>query len=304
MFLFILISTPTLNAQIYERGWRVGTSMIYTYEASEKDSKVMINDSLDEEYEYREAAKIRINITEIDELNEGVTMLEHWVDSNPYHSYQNFNASYVSYYLASGFFYFYYYWDSNLNRILLSSFNIYAFDLVPFVHPDWKAFNENLMTVLDGDRIIDTVNTGTVIEYISFSDFISEVSFNINGHTTINESRNSFTADKSRWRFEFDLSNYILDRDYNSYLDIYEYFEYNRYELIYELEYTKGEILSKLSTSKIYSITKKNIRYASEIMYSIKVGDSGTASINYSFVSAIIVLILLPVLLPFKRKKN
>ncbi|MCG3221218.1 MAG: hypothetical protein H7641_07545, partial [Candidatus Heimdallarchaeota archaeon] len=215
-----------------------------------------------------------------------------------------FNASVCSFSMANNLFYFHYYWDSNLNKVLLSSFAIYHYSFLYFIHPDWEAFNKNLVKALDGDIVIDTVDTGTGTRNVFLSDFLSEVSFVINGQNTIEAARNSFTADKSRWKFQFDLSEYILDRDYDYLTDTYEYFGYDRYEETFELEFSKGGILSKMSTGTIYTITKENIRTSYETQLSMKVGDSTTATINFSVLPVIIVLILLPIILPFKRKKN
>jgi hypothetical protein len=304
LFLIVLINAPYLNAQLYERGWRVGTTLLYSIESSEKEIYEMTNDTLIYQYEYSGHAKIRYNITEIDEINERVRVKEHWIDFGPYSSYYYFNASLVAYEIANNLFYFYYYWDDNLNKAQLLNFNMISYFFTIFIEPDWKAFNEGLKVVLDGNRVIDIVDTGTTFQEIYMDDFLPEISFNINGESTIAEARNSFTQEKSRWRFEFDLSDLIVDRDYNSELGRYEYFQYNRYELIYEQEYTKAGILSKIKESKITSITKDNIRETYEEMYSIETGETGTATIDYEFFSVVLVLVLLPLALVLKRKRK
>ena len=303
LFIILMMNTSVLNAQFLNRGWSVGTSILYNMEMTEKGTESMTNSSLIMEYEYSAKANVRINITEIDEINNMVTLSEQMADYTD--SYvTTFDPNIISIDLADDLFYFYYYWDSNLNKVQLSSFNMYGFALLPFVHPNWTIFNENLKVVLKSDRIISAVNTGYTIEYIYMSDFLSEVSFVINGKSTIAEANDSFTPDKSKWRFEFELSNYIIDRDYNHQLDIYEYWEYDEYKVILEIDYASDGVLSKISYSKIYQITKDNERYRYEDTYSMMADDTGTKSINYNLVSVLLVLFLLPTILPFRRKKK
>ncbi|NPD87721.1 MAG: hypothetical protein HGN29_03300 [Asgard group archaeon] len=305
LFLLVLVNIPALNAVTYERGWKVGTAMEYSWEGIERDSVEATNDTTYVIYEFKMQALVRINITEIDELNKEVTEVQTVVGGYSGESVKDFDADYISNELASSLFDFYYYWDYNFNRAILTSFSIGLYGFLPnFLEPDWTTFNENFVTIIDENQTIAAIDTGYEIQYIYLSDFLEKVSFLINGKENLIEAKNSFTSDTSKWIFVFEVSEYILDRDYNYDEDIYEYFEYDKYEVKFELEYTKGGILTEMRISSYSSITKDNVKHIYEEYYSFVEGDKGTSSISYNLLSALVVLVLLPVLLHFKRKKN
>jgi hypothetical protein len=303
ILLAFLLSSSSVNAQTYERAWGIGTSIIYTSEVKEKEIILKLNDSQKMEYSFEGSAKLRMNITDIDEDNDFVTLIH---KSSAYTDVYDmvFNASYVSNYLAYNLFYFNYYWDSQSSSIIPTSFDMYVYYIVPFIEPNWEVFNKNLKETLNGSNVIDSVNTGTIIEDIYMEDFLNDVSFVINGENTVEEARNSFTGGKSKWKFVFDLSGYIIDRDYNSLLDIYEYFDFSKYEVIFELEYSGGGILEKMSHSRITMITKNNIRYTYEESFSMIAGETGTATMDYNLLSLLLVFVLLPTLIVIKRKRR
>jgi hypothetical protein len=305
LVLAALLSSASLNAQIYGRGWDVGTTISYTNVLRERSSAESTNDTLGQNLEFSAEAQFEINVTYVNELSEEARITETWADEHDSYAYNiEFNADYVSSDLASSLFYFYYIWDYNFNRELLQSFNMYLGDFYPIVNPDWDVFNTNFNATLDGDRVIAAIDTGYVLEYIYFSDFISEVSFLINGESTIAGARSSFTPARSSWKFSFDLKDYILRREYNYDDDIFEYYEYDNYDVIFELEYTKGGVLKKILSSEAYSITRDNVKLSYEEFYSIYSEDEGTASISYDLIPTMIVLILLPTLFLYKRKRR
>ena len=305
LFLLALINIPALNAVTYERDWNVGTVLEYTINSGRRTDDEAINDTHYLNFELELHASRKMNITEIDELNKEVIVEETFVGSSPGVTVMDFNATNSGIELADDLFYFYYYWSHNLNRAILTHFDFGFYSYIPFIlEPNWAIFNEKFVEVLDENQTIAAIDTGYEIQYILLSDFLEKVTFNINGKDNLVEAKNSFTSDTSKWTFVFELSDYILYSDYDYVEDIHVYFEYDKYEVKCEIEYTKGGILSKMSITKSTSITRDNVRYINEEYYSIVSGDKRTASISYNLLSALIVLVLLPMLLPIRKKRK
>ena len=304
LFLLLIINISTVNAASYERGWNVGTSIIYNIESIEREYREATNDTLDLMFEHKAKVLIRTNITNIIETNKTVRF-EEKVVGYPTSTYTlDFSALNVSNQLVEDTFYFWFYWDYNFNRAILISFDMDIIDFSPFIEPDWDTFNNNFKTIIAGGRVIASIDTGYEIQHVFLIDFLNAVYFNINGKENINEARDSFTAETTRWTFKFDASPYILYPIYNYDEDLYEYFDYDTYNVTYELEYTQDGILSRLAKSKITSIKRDNVRINSEEYYAIEIAEEETETTLYSIFSAVIVLAIIPIFLFVKRKKK
>jgi hypothetical protein len=303
--IIVLLSIPTSASSV--RDWNVGDAFNYKLIISEKEIYVNeVSNLRDVRTVYAMDSELKYVVTAIDDQQKeaSANLSTAWFESES--ASWNCSATNTSQTILDRLFQFEYHWDEVANQSRLTSFLMWGESYYFVVDPDWISFNDVFANIGNRDRIIDTVSYNSTLLNITFGDFLDSVPhYQFMGVQGFPDSSNGL-GPAHEWKFEFTFDNFIYKREYDPVHHNYTFTPYTKYNATCLFKYTEGGTLIENTYFEKKIITdSEDIPYIIETLYTFYNRDLREANTSLTSYSAIISIMVMPVLLLFyKRKKK
>ena len=302
--LLIITNIPFTQA-VYARDWQIGETVNYGYRYFFDAKTRQTNDTMKYKHSSATSSSFRYEILEIDQENMFVSFKSDQAGGFQEYSL-SYNTSEICEFLFIGnLFGFNYHWDYELNKTRLVDFRfngVYKFIGInfPFIEPEWEYFNNPIAEQINPERVIDYVvytdGSQQKTLNITFGDFLDSIkSYKIMGKNDIISAQNVISNNLSKWSFEFDLSGYIVSKRWD------KYFDYEKYIIALEFEFTEGGTWKSYSHLIEYNLVEEHI--INEYKFSIEYEKDLKTRAEFEFISVLGAVLILSITIAMLRKR-
>ncbi len=305
MILVLLNSGSLINAS-NERDWNAGDVFNYKLIISEKEIYVNEASNLKDIFTvYAIDSELMYIVTAIDDQQKeaSANLSSAWYDSES--ASWNCSAANTSQTILDRLFQFEYHWDDVANQSRLTSFLMWGETYYFVVNPDWVSYNNIFAEIGDRDRIIDTVSYNSTTLNITFGDFLDSVPhYQFTGVQGFPDSSDT-PGPAHEWKFEFTFDNFIYKREYDPIHHNYTFTPYIKYNTTCLFKYTEGgTLIENTYFEKKITIDSEDEPYIIETLYAFYNRDLRASNTSLTSYSAIISIMVLPLLLHFYRRRK